>query len=125
MSDSDNDRVGRIVELLKHHATPKEDAAVIISGDHANVIAARNLRIELNLEKSRPASSRQRREWRDELHGLVWDRAQELGITAEQVYSVASASFGRTIEQLSELKENELAQLYAALFKLRRPAMEG
>lgn len=111
-------------------AAPKP-AASVSAGAHAIVVNG-NVNVITMGESSgslarRPERSRpphNRKSWRAEMEGAIWERAWNLNMTGDQVLELAAAQVRRSIESLVTLSQHELDVLYETIARMRRPAIE-
>ena len=137
-SDSDDDsasRAERIASLIRDNVKPRtrpEHHVDVTSGAAQQVFVAGG---DIHLHnhgtgasiKSSPAPSakKDRKDaWRQEVYGIIWQRACELHLTSEQTYEIAALAIGRITTSLDELSDGELGKFYAMLLEMKRPSLE-
>ena len=136
-SDRDDDaasRGARIARLIRDNVKPRtraERRVDVTSGAAQQVfVAGGDIHLHhhgnaATIKSSAPPSKKDRKAaWRQELYGIIWERACELHLTSEQAYEIATLAFARTVSSLDQLKDGELGKFYETLLEMKRPSLD-
>ena len=126
--------IDELVALDKMSKRPAENGFTLWYGKlktHFKVVSYRAIPAEQGEEAitwllqqkamQRPHLRRQNNDaWRKEYYTAIWARSKQLGLTKEQVYSIATTKFdlGTQLESLKDLGDGDLKRLHSAIFAM-------
>lgn len=114
----------KVLRLINSSSHGKLGARIEVSGD-ATFIQAENVHFHQRANatvRSIDDSDRKRREWRQELCGIIRSRAAELNVSEDQLTELASR-MKRRVDSIDRLNAIELARCYDELCS-KRPELE-
>ncbi len=127
ISDDDEleTRKRRLVELMRN-ARPAPPTVAVTGNHNHNIIKIHNgnAGIHVRVDDENPHKAPATPAWRAELLGAIRMRAAEFTMSEEMLCEEATRALGRKIVLLDRLNARELAKVYAAVDKMKRPALE-